>query len=140
MGVKTHFKGTPIHNSYAGAKQRCNYQPHKSFKNYGGRGIKFLWKSFNEFYNDMSKTWFPGGTLDRINNDGHYCKSNCQWVNRYVQARHTRKSIHSELSVSQIREWYAIGLYNQNELAILFNDSQGNISNIITHRTWKNLI
>ena len=26
FGNKLRFKGTPIHNSYSGAKQRCNYK------------------------------------------------------------------------------------------------------------------
>jgi len=54
----THFKGTPIHNSYAAAKQRCNYKKGLFYHRYGGRGISIEWKNFNDFYNDMNSTWF----------------------------------------------------------------------------------
>jgi hypothetical protein len=128
-------KGTPIHNSYAGAKQRCCYPAHTGYANYGGRGIKFLWDSFEDFYNDMAGSWFNGATLDRIDVDGDYCKENCRWVTQAQQAHNTRRNIHTEETVREIRRLYRDGV-NQVELARMYNDSQGNISNIIVGRTW----
>ena len=136
MEARTHLKGTPIHNSYSGAKQRCNYQSHILYANYGGRGIKFMWTSFEEFYSDMAPTHFEGATLDRIDVDGPYSKENCRWVTIEQQLRNTRRNIHTEESVAEIRRQYAAGV-TQIELAKRFGDSQGNISNIIKGRTWK---
>lgn len=133
----THFKGTPIHNSYAAAKQRCNYKKGLFYHRYGGRGISIEWKNFNDFYNDMNSTWFEGATLERINLDGNYCKDNCVWATRTEQARNTSRNIHNKEKISLIRDLYIQGKYNQKELSEIFNDSAGNISNIIAGKTWK---
>lgn len=70
-------------------KQRCEYPKHNRFKNYGGRGIKILWKSFDEFKNDMYPSYFisnqGGVSIDRIDPNGHYCKENCRWVSLWQQ-------------------------------------------------------
>ena len=71
---------------------RCNNPKRKDFKHYGGRGIKVCdeWKSFNKFIEDMYPTFQEGLTLDRIDNDGNYEKSNCQWANQSLQTSKTR--------------------------------------------------
>jgi len=128
--------GTPIHNSYKGAKQRCNYKKHVQYKDYGGRGIVFLWKNFDDFYDDMKDTWFEGASLDREDTNGNYCKENCKWATQKEQVRNARSNKHTMEQANLIREMYASGTHTQNQLAEMFNDSQGNISNIINKRSW----
>jgi hypothetical protein len=73
-------------------KQRCNNPDNPSYKNYGGRGIRIEWNSFEEFYNDMSGGYEPKRLqLDRINNDGNYAKDNCRWATRSQQINNTRR-------------------------------------------------
>ena len=72
-------------------KQRCNNVNHKSYKDYGGRGIKYCkrWEKFENFYKDMGRK--PEGmTLDRIDNEKGYKPSNCKWSTYSEQNRNKR--------------------------------------------------
>ena len=66
-------------------RDRCNNPKYKQYKDYGGRGIKVKFTSFEDFYNHIINTIKidPRGlTIDRIDNDGHYEKGNIRFVSR----------------------------------------------------------
>lgn len=87
--------GTKEHQIWKSMRQRCNNPKNKSYKYYGGRGIRYSkrWDSYENFFEDMGECP-PGLTLERINNKtGHYEKSNCVWDTRKIQARNSRKNI-----------------------------------------------
>ena len=74
-------------------KSRCYKKSHISYKYYGGRGITVCerWRdSFPAFFQDMKKKPGPGYSIDRINNDGPYQKSNCKWSMAKEQANNRR--------------------------------------------------
>jgi hypothetical protein len=75
--------------SYARAKDRClNHHDH-AFKDYGGRGIKFLFTDFRQFFSELGAR--PAGlTLDRINNDGNYEPGNVRWATKKEQSNNRR--------------------------------------------------
>lgn len=75
------------YNSFNAAHQRCKNQNNKDYKNYGGRGIKFLFKSFDEFYKYIGPKPGKKYQLDRINNDGNYEKGNVRWATPIQNAR-----------------------------------------------------
>lgn len=74
---------------WAAIKRRC-YNPNVvHYDRYGGRGIRMCdaWRnSFEAFMRDMGPRP-PGGTIDRIDNDGHYEPGNCRWVPQKQQVR-----------------------------------------------------
>ena len=91
---RTHgMEGTSIYNTWAGMLQRCNNKNYHQFHHYGGRGITVCdeWRKFETFYADMGGRP-EGRSLDRIDNDGNYCKDNCRWATKKEQIRNRRTS------------------------------------------------
>jgi hypothetical protein len=85
---------TPTYRSWADMLNRCENPRHKSYKDYGGRGIKVCnrWTWFLNFLNDMGIKP-EGKSLDRIDNDGNYEPSNCRWATPKEQSHNRRNSI-----------------------------------------------
>lgn len=84
--------GSPEHRIWASMIQRCVNKKNKSYKDYGGRGIKVCaeWSSFETFLNDMGVRPTENHTLERINVDGDYTPENCKWETRTIQNRNQR--------------------------------------------------
>ena len=64
-------------------KQRCNNPKCKAYKWYGGRGIKCLFESSDEFVNYVINELQVdpcGLEIDRINNDGNYEPGNVRLI------------------------------------------------------------
>lgn len=84
-----------IYGVWEAMHQRCNNKNDKNYHHYGGRGISICeeWKTFEGFFHEMG--WPPEGmTLERIDVNAGYSKSNCIWGSRTLQAlnQRTRKT------------------------------------------------
>lgn len=88
------------HKSWDSMKQRCNNPNAPDYPRYGGRGITICkeWDKFTAFLADMGdppvNIHGERATLNRINNDGNYEKSNCKWSFSFEQSNNRRDNIH----------------------------------------------
>ena len=94
---KTHGKSeTKEYNSWRQIKQRCYNPRNNSYHDYGDRGIRVCdrWlNSFENFYKDMGKCPDECDGVDRIDNNGNYCPSNCKWSTSLENAQNKRNSL-----------------------------------------------
>lgn len=108
MNKRTNYKhgdeGTIFYNKYGRMKNRCRNPNHKAYDRYGGRGIKCHWDEYLDFKEDMYESYkkhveeygVEETTLDRIDNDGDYCKENCRWATNKQQSNNCRDNVKLE--------------------------------------------
>ena len=115
-----------LYRKYMNIVGRCNRPYSISYKNYGARWIKCLWETYEDFKRDMWQSYDEhvkkygeeNTTIDRINNEWHYCKENCKRSTRKEQANNRRsckKCMYRWVEYNSIKEM-AVALW-MNECA-----------------------
>lgn len=88
-------------------RQRCADPKHKSFRDYGGRGIAVCdrWSSFESFLADMGPRPSRAHSIEREDNDGNYEPDNCRWATRSEQQanRRTKKRVAADRAAYEAR-------------------------------------
>lgn len=98
--VTTHG-GTDSHafTVWRGMRERCGLQSHKSFADYGGRGIQVCerWaNSFELFLADMGPPPDHRHSIEREDVNGNYEPTNCTWATTVMQSRNRRSNVFYE--------------------------------------------
>lgn len=132
--------GTPEYEAWKGMKSRCYNENKKQFKDWGGRGIIVCdrWiDSFENFLEDMGKMPGPRYSLERIDNNGNYEPSNCEWIHVTEQARNkTNNQISGIEEANEIRQKYKTGRYTHLLLSEEHGCSEFVIWSIVNNKTW----
>lgn len=61
-------------------KYRCNTETSPDYSRWGGNGIKVLYASAHELYQDIGDKPSKIHSIDRIDGTRHYEKGNCRWA------------------------------------------------------------
>lgn len=107
-GATVNYTPTPTYVVWQSMIRRCHAPAHKSFKDYGGRGIFVCerWHDFENFLQDMGEK--PKGlSLDRIDNNKGYSPDNCSWRSMKEQSRNKRSNRVLEMDGQKkcLQEW-----------------------------------
>jgi hypothetical protein len=89
-GQTTGRKNTPEYRAYHAAKTRCTNPKQECYPDYGGRGIKFLFTSFEQWLAELGPRPTPQHTVDRIEVGGHYAPGNVRWATKSEQRLNSR--------------------------------------------------
>jgi len=119
--------------------RRCISKEPKKMRSYSSRGIKCLWKSFEEFRDDMYDSFLEhrdmygeaNTTIERIDVNGNYCKENCRWATLREQGNNRRTNRFVE---------YKGKKYSVTELARKFNKHRRFIFNRLRNRKIESVI
>jgi len=126
VNTKHGISGTREYKSWNSMIERCFNKKHKSYPDYGGRGIVVCdeWRNDpTQFVKDMG--FRPDGTtLDRKDSNDSYCKVNCRWATYKEQTINRCNTIfineHETLSAfakrNNIRYYTAYRLYRKGKL------------------------
>jgi len=117
--LKSHGRsGTKLWKTWIGINKRCKNRNDKSYLYYGGKGVKICkdWCSsnpngFSNFLRDMGEC--PEGmTIDRINSEGDYCKTNCKWSTKKEQSFNTKLNKRNKTGKSGVYFLVKTGKYS----------------------------
>lgn len=106
-GHSKNYKISTEYSCYRSMIKRCYNPKSKSYKDYGGKGIKVCdaWKNdFTVFIKDMGFKVNISQSIDRINSTGNYEPSNCKWSNSTEQ--NNNKSNNRQVLNTETNETY----------------------------------
>ena len=78
---------------------RCHNPDDEHYKHYGARGIQHHWRYDSAgycAYLDAMGERPPGGTVDRVDNDGDYAPGNLRWATPHEQEHNKRARVVGE--------------------------------------------
>jgi hypothetical protein len=106
------------------AKQRCTNPNDPAYRNYGGRGIQFNFKSITEacFWMEDTHGLRKECELDRIDNNGHYEPGNIRWLLKDEQFNNRRNTKYNELGGVRVLRKHAGHVFRHLHPEVRFSD------------------
>jgi hypothetical protein len=86
----------PEYTTWVNINQRCTNPNIRSYRWYGARGISVSpsWaNSFQKFLADIGPRPSPKHSINRLNSNGNYEKSNCVWSDKAEQVANLRSNV-----------------------------------------------
>ena len=133
LGLKQ--KDKRFYQIWCDMRKRTTNPNNSEWDNYGGRGISSEeYKFFIDFFDDMYQSYAEhkikygekDTTLDRINPNGDYTKSNIRWATRVEQQNNTRDQLRTFIGISPANEEYIF--HNIKQFSLEHNLSKENVS------------
>ena len=131
-------RGTRLYETWSGMKKRCYNLNTKDYKNWGGRGIKVCagWHEYLNFKKwALANGYADNLTIDRIENNGNYEPSNCQWI---TKAENASKGA-SKFTMGEAREIRKIikyGKFSRKSVAKAYSVNRSTIDRIASNNTY----
>lgn len=123
-GYTKNHKTTLEYKSWSCMKYRCSGKSERFNKYYKDKGIVICdrWigdDGFTNFLEDMGNRPTPKHSLDRIDNNGNYCKENCKWSSSKEQMNNvsTNRLITYNGETKTVSQWADVVGINNKALA-----------------------
>lgn len=137
---------TRLYKIWNGMMARCLNSKVENYKYYGERNIEICkeWLDYLTFAKWARENGYKDNlTIDRINNNGNYEPTNCQWITKSENSRKDHqgeKSNNAKLTQQEVIIIRKIeNKIKQKHLASFFNVSRDTIYDILSYRTWKHI-
>lgn len=87
------------YQAWRAINQRCGNPKNPSYPNYGARGIRVTFASFEQFRDGLGPRPSAHHSIDRFpDNNGHYAPGNVRWATAAEQQRNRRDNVVVELN------------------------------------------
>ena len=112
---------TRQYSTWINMRSRCRNPKDKDYPNYGGRGIEVCdrwYDSFINFWEDMKDGYQDHLMIERLDNDGPYCKANCRWGTQNRQSNNKRDSHYINTPMGRITVTQAARRYGFKDVTL----------------------